>query len=78
MSIKLDESYKAYEEYANQMVMNPRQTFLFPLYHDKENFTELLLNDDSFNEKWSNGCTRDLTKEEIVLNPNVPKRIIID
>lgn len=31
---------------------------------NREEFKDKLLNDDKFNERWSGGCTRDLTMEE--------------
>jgi hypothetical protein len=53
---------------------------IFPKYYSKEEFTELIINDDKFNRICTERfvvCTRDLTEEEIILNPNGPKRIII-
>jgi hypothetical protein len=63
------------------MVNELKTPTIFPKYHSKEEFTELVINNDKFNRICNERfvvCTRDLTEEEIALNPDGPKRVIID
>ena len=77
MSEKLDMAYHMYVDKANEL----KTPTIFPKYYSKEEFTEFVINDDKFNRICNERfvvCTRDLTEEEMALNPEGPTRVIID
>jgi len=67
----LDKAYKIYRDYYknNQWTGEDVRNYLKSNWIDYEEynfeeFKEMVLTNDRFNQKWSNGCTRDLSGEE--------------
>jgi hypothetical protein len=73
---KLDTAYEDYIFKQNLTYAIAPQ--LMGTAYTKEKFTSEILNNDDFYENWGKSCSVPLTEEEIALNPDGPKRKLIE